>query len=303
MSLTSYRAALLRVNVWPLYPSQYECQALSISIKFLLDLSACGLQNKNIHSKEYEMKIIESIKAIKVKNPWTPAAVILAIGLAVGGAFIGNGIYQSLARRTVSVKGLSERDVIADLAVWNININKTGKDLAQLQTDIDADIAKIRKFFISAGFADSEIQNRRVMVRDNFNAYGDNKNPNMRYSIETGIALRSGDVNLVDSVSRRMGELVKQGIQISDDYSGPMFIFNGLNDIKISMIAEATKNATESGQQFAKDANASLGKIQSANQGVFSIESRDPTDRWSNDEKQSIYKKVRVVSTISFYLK
>jgi hypothetical protein len=208
-----------------------------------------------------------------------------------------------MARRIVSVKGLAERDVIADLAVWNININKTGGDLARLQTDIDSDIAKIRKFFISAGFTDTEIQNRRVMVRDNFSAYSENKNPNMRYSIETGVTLRSDDVNLVDSVSRKMGELVKQGIQISDDYSGPMFIFNGLNDIKISMIAEATKNATESGRQFAKDAHASLGKIQTANQGVFSIESRDPTDRWSNDEKQSIYKKVRVVSTISFYLR
>ena len=77
----------------------------------------------------------------------------------------------------------------------------------------------------------------------------------------------------------------------------------GLNDIKISMIEQATKNATAAGEQFAKDADARLGKIKSANQGVFSIESRDPTDSWSSNERQAINKKVRVVATITFYLK
>jgi hypothetical protein len=107
----------------------------------------------------------------------------------------------------------------------------------------------------------------------------------------------------VDAASRRMGDLVRQGVAITEDYAGPTYIFNGLNDIKISMIEQATKNATDAGRQFAKDANAKLGKIMSANQGIFSIEARDPLDRWSNDEKQSINKKVRVVSTVTFYLR
>jgi hypothetical protein len=115
--------------------------------------------------------------------------------------------------------------------------------------------------------------------------------------------IRSNNVQLVDSVSRRMGELVRRGITVTEDYMGPIYIFNGLNDIKISMIEQATKNATAAGEQFAKDANARLGKIKSANQGVFSIESRDPTDSWSSNERQAINKKVRVVATITFYLK
>jgi hypothetical protein len=115
--------------------------------------------------------------------------------------------------------------------------------------------------------------------------------------------VRSKQVMLVDAMSRRMGELVRRGITITEDYSGPVYIFNGLNDIKIPMIEQATKNATAAGQQFAKDADAKLGKIKTANQGVFSIESRDPIDRWSSDERQAINKKVRVVATITFYLK
>ena len=233
--------------------------------------------------------------------------VVLSLGIALGGYFIGNGIYRAMSGRTVTVKGLAERDVIADTAVWNIKINDVGGDLTALQAQIDSDIADIHTFLTDAGFAPSDIQNLRVQVRDKYAGYSDaelkNQNNDGRYVIETGVMVRSNDVMLVDAVSRRMGELVRCGITITEDYSGPIYIFNGLNDIKISMIEQATKNATAAGEQFAKDADARLGKIKSANQGVFSIESRDPTDSWSSNERQAINKKVRVVATITFYLK
>ena len=233
--------------------------------------------------------------------------IVLSLGIALGGYFIGNGIYRAMSGRTVTVKGLAERDVIADTAVWNIKINGVGGDLTILQSQIDSDIADIHTFLTDAGFSPSDIQNLRVQVRDKYAGYSDaelkNQNNDGRYVIETGVMVRSNNVMLVDAVSRRMGELVRRGITITEDYAGPIYIFNGLNDIKISMIEQATKNATAAGEQFAKDADARLGKIKSANQGVFSIESRDPTDTWSSNERQAINKKVRVVATITFYLK
>ena len=233
--------------------------------------------------------------------------IVLALGVALGGFFIGDGIYRAMSGRTVTVKGLAERDVVADTAVWNIKINGVGGDLTVLQNEIDNDIAEIHSFLTDAGFNESEIQNLRVQVRDKYAGYSDaelkSQNNDGRYVIDTGVMVRSDNVALVDSVSRKMGELVRRGITVTEDYSGPTYIFNGLNDIKISMIEQATKNATAAGEQFAKDADARLGKIKSANQGVFSIEARDPIDRWSSDEKQSINKKVRVVATITFYLK
>ena len=232
---------------------------------------------------------------------------VLAVGVALGGFFIGDGIYRAMSGRTVTVKGLAERDVVADTAVWNIKINGVGGDLTVLQQQIDEDINEIHAFLIDSGFSPTDIQNLRVQVRDKYAGYSDaelkNQQHDGRYVIETGVKVRSNNVDLVDAVSRRMGELVRRGITITEDYAGPIYIFNGLNEIKISMIEQATKNATAAGQQFAKDADARLGKIKSANQGVFSIESRDPTDSWSSNERQSINKKVRVVATITFYLK
>ena len=248
------------------------------------------------------MKITNKLKS------WSGIWIsVLAIGVAMGGYFIGDGIYRAMSGRTVTVKGLAERDVVADTAVWNIKINGVGGDLAQLQSEIDEDIAQIHAFLIDAGFAPDDIQNLRIQVRDKYAGYSDaelkNQQNDGRYVIDTGVMVRSKQVMLVDAMSRRMGELVRRGITITEDYSGPVYIFNGLNDIKIPMIEQATKNATAAGQQFAKDADAKLGKIKTANQGVFSIESRDPIDRWSSDERQAINKKVRVVATITFYLK
>ena len=248
------------------------------------------------------MKILEKIRLIP--DIWV---VALSVGIALGGYFIGNGVYRASTIRTVTVKGLAERDVVADTAVWSIKINGVGGDLSTLQKRIDDDITQIYGFLMGAGFAASDIQNLRVQVRDKYAGYSDTElkgaRNDGRYVIETGVMVRSHDVALVDRVSRRMGELVRRGITITEDYAGPIYIFNGLNDIKISMIEQATQNATAAGQQFARDAHAKLGRIKTASQGVFSIESRDPTDSWSSNERNSINKKVRVVSTITFYLK
>jgi len=243
----------------------------------------------------------------KIKNLPLVWVIIMAFGVALGGFFIGNGVYKSLAKRTVTVKGLAEMDVVADTAIWNIKFNRVGGDLVKVQAAIDNDIEKTHNFLLDNGFHEDELQNLRITVRDKYAGYSDaqrqGQDSNDRYVVETGVMVRTDSVDLVDGVSRKMGDLVRQGVTVTEDYAGPIYVFNGLNDIKIKMIEMATKNATAAGEQFAKDANAKLGKIQSANQGVFSISARDQTDAWSDNERQSINKRVRVVTTITFYLR
>ncbi len=251
---------------------------------------------------------------INTNHPLFWPALFLAIGILIAGASVGYGVYRSRAMRTVTVKGLAETEVVADFAIWNISMNKVGGDLTVVQKQVDMDLEKMRTFLQNRGFNESEIKTQRIKVRDKFTGYSEmqiremqkasmNKENSDRYVIETGLTVRSLNVDLIDRVSRELGELVKQGITIAEDYFGPIFIFNGLNDIKVSMIESATKNARASAEQFARDADAKLGDIQTANQGVFTIEARDSSDPWGNNEKQSINKKVRVVSTITYYLK
>ena len=182
-----------------------------------------------------EMKVFKKFKNLPII--WV---VILSFGVALGGFFIGNGVYRSLARRTVTVKGLAEMDVVADTAVWNIKFNRVGGDLARVQAAIDEDMQKTYAFLIDNGFEESELQNLRITVRDKYAGYSDaqrmDQDKSDRYVVETGVMVRSNSVNLVDAVSRKMGDLVRQGVTVTEDYTGPIYVFNGLNDIKIQMI-------------------------------------------------------------------
>ena len=240
--------------------------------------------------------------------------IVPALLLMAGLALVGSGIFRAFNQRVVSVKGLAEKEVVADTAIWNIGISRVGDDLVHVQTLADADVAKVKKFLMGIGFKEDEVQLQRISVRDKFSGYSVEYMRNQirenakngikgldRYVIGTGLTVRSNNVNLVDGASRRLGELVKQGIAIGESYNGPSYIYNGLNDIKVEMIERATKNAREAAAQFAKDADAAIGAIKSANQGVFSIEARDDAGDWN--EKNHIKKKVRVVSTITYYLK
>ena len=150
------------------------------------------------------MKISEKFKSIP-----TLWVIILAFSVALAGFFVGNGVYQSVASRTVTVKGLAELDVVADTAVWNIRFSRVGGDLAKLQSDIDSDVKKVYDFLQSNGFKDNEIQNLRLQVRDKYAGYSDierkGQDSNDRFVIETGVMVRSNSVDLVDAVSRKMG--------------------------------------------------------------------------------------------------
>jgi hypothetical protein len=125
-----------------------------------------------------------------------------------------------------------------------------------------------------------------------------NVNPSpFRYNITSVVTVMSDNVDLVRELMSEQGELLKQGIAVSgQDYQYQVqFLFTNLNDIKPSMIEEATKNARAAADKFAKDSESKLGKIQSANQGQFTV-----TDR---DANTPYVKNVRVVSTINYYLK
>ena len=110
----------------------------------------------------------------------------------------------------------------------------------------------------------------------------------------------------MDNVEKALNStaiLISQGIVFdSQSYGSPVsYIFTKLNDIKPQMLEEATKNAQAAAAEFAKSSNSVVGKIKYANQGVFSILPSEQTAGAS--EASQIDKKVRVVSTVEYWLK
>lgn len=232
------------------------------------------------------------------------ASIVLAIGLFLAGFFPGFYYYQAkINSNFVTVKGLAEMDVRADLAVWNLKFVVTNDNLQVGQQEIARQRSIIYAFLQKQGLSAQEISEGRIETTDLLaNPYRGNNDMTSRYIISQALTVRSSNVDLVEKSLRNNGDLVAQGIVLDGQaYSAPVsYIFTKLNEVKPQMLEEATKNAEAAAQEFAKSSNSKVGRIRRASQGVFSILPRVQTPDAS--ETQQIDKQVRVVSTIEYWL-
>jgi hypothetical protein len=231
------------------------------------------------------------------------AGALVGLGVAAGGYFIGTGYYDAhMGNRVVSVKGLSERNVTADLAFWPIRFVATGNDLTEVQGKIRADAQAIREFLGKYGFEDASIELQSLQVTD-VAAQPYRSGPiDNRFIISQLLMLRSEEVEKVAEAARSASELVEAGVILSSDMgpSQPIYLFKSLAELKPEMLDEATARAREAAQSFAEDSDSKLGGIKRANQGVFQILARDQAPGIS--ESSQIAKRVRVVSSIDYFL-
>ena len=232
------------------------------------------------------------------------AALLIGIGLALGGWFVGNGFVRSrLGVRSVSVKGLAERDVRADLAIWPLRFVATGNDLAAVREKIVGDEAAVRKFVQDGGLREAGVEVTGFEVTDALAQIYRSGPVESRFVMAETLVVRSPDVDGVAALAQRVGELVSGGVVLSSDggaASGPVYLFTGLNQAKPEMVAEATRNARASAEQFATDSGSRLGGIRSASQGLFQILARDEAP--GLQEPYQIAKRLRVVSTVEYFL-
>ncbi|QTD57147.1 SIMPL domain-containing protein [Parasphingorhabdus cellanae] len=231
----------------------------------------------------------------KKNNVLLVSAGLLTIGLIAGGYLLGDGLLRSkMADRSVTVRGLAEREVTADLATWTIAYSAQSTNLAEAQADMDRDTAAIGKFFTELGFEADALKPTGA----NVNQYSSNGIP--RYTIRQRLSLRTDDIEKAQAAVARQFDLVRRGV-VLEDGSGMSYTFTKLDEIKPEMVAEATKDARKSAEQFAEDSGTDVGGIKSATQGYFSINSRDG-DGGGYGVTDTPYKKVRVVTTVNFYL-
>ncbi|HBI80187.1 MAG TPA: SIMPL domain-containing protein, partial [Marinobacter adhaerens] len=206
------------------------------------------------------------------------ASVILGVSAIISAALIGNGLTDlRTGDRYVTVKGVAEREVNADLALWPIRFLATGASLSEAQERARSSRDAIMAFLKLQAIDQNAVELQRLDVTDTrANPYQAN-NGEQKFIISQTLMVRSTDIDRIRQAAQGVSELVDSGVVLSSDYgpSGPTYVFNGLNDIKPEMIAEATASAREAADQFAQDAKAELGGLRRANQGVFQILARD----------------------------
>ena len=221
------------------------------------------------------------------------AGALIALGLCLGGLFIYCGIKKFANKdRAVSVKGLSTREVEADYAVWPLSYAWNGNDLPALYEKVEQVTARVKKHLLSLGFEESDIRQGSISVSNNWDSYYGNR-PEFKYTLSTSLIVSTDKVQLVVASQGKEASLLKEGIIVKTETWNLDYQFNGLPELKPSMIEEATQNARAVAKKFAEDAKCSLGSIRRASQGQFSIES---------DQYQPWVKHVRVVTTVDYFL-
>ncbi len=223
------------------------------------------------------------------------SAGLLTLGMIAGGYLLGDGLTRARAAdRSVTVRGLAERDVTADLATWTIAYSANGTDLPTVRADIDASTTALTDYFRTLGFKADELKPSGAGV----NQYLNNGVNNI--TITQRMQLRTTDIARAQRAVAQQFDLVRRGVTLQDG-SAMTYSFTKLNAIKPDMVADATRDARKAAEQFAKDSGTGVGGIKSATQGYFSIEPRDGEQ--ANGGSDTPYKKVRVVTTVDFYLK
>lgn len=224
--------------------------------------------------------------------------ICIMLGLMFLGAMMPVAVkVMRSSNRTVYVKGLCEREVKADKVIWPITFKVMSNDNQQLYAEIARQQEEVLRFLQRNGIAGEDVSVANPAISDKFaNEYGDN-NRAYRYIATSVITVCSSQVDLVRSLMSRQSELLTKNVLIAENnWENPVeFTYEALNDIKPEMIEEATRNAREAAEKFAKDSGSKLGKISDASQGTFTISNRD--------QNTPYIKKVRVVTSVSYYLK
>lgn len=229
-------------------------------------------------------------------------SLIIAAGAVLAMTILGWFLADAIVSfktwdRVVTVKGLSEREYLADQVTWPIQFTEAGNDLNRLYQTIASHSETVKAFLTREGIPVSEITLGQPEITDKLaQQYGGNNRAEFRYSAIQTITVYSTDVPKVREVMSNIASLLQEGVVLSvQQYNAQTdYMFTRLNEVKPAMIEEATVNAREVAEKFASDSKSRLGKIRTANQGQFSI--------FARDSHHPHIKKVRVVSTIQYTL-
>jgi len=221
-------------------------------------------------------------------------AVILSVGLMVMGWSIKCGIDNFANKdRKVTVKGLAEREVPADQVTWSISTTEMGDDLPELYNRISRQADKIKQFMVKNGLNEREITINPPSVNDlEANTWSENRK-NYRYTASTTVTVYTKEVEKVNKVIYKQGDLLRQGVAIESGY--PDYEYVSFQEMKPVMMEEAIKNAKKTADQFAEASGSDLGGILNAGQGQFEIDDRD--------QNTPYIKKIRVVTTVTYALR
>lgn len=213
------------------------------------------------------------------------SSVIIGICIVASAAIFANAYkYKFRTTENITVTGLAEVDFTSDLIVWEGNYSRKSFELKDAYAQLKQDEQAIRQYLKGKGIADSSIIISAVDLQKEFNNTYD-KNGSMISSVFNGynltqrIKIQSRDIEKVENISRQVTELIESGIEFNS--IPPSYYYTKLADLKMNLLAQASKDAMQRAETIANSADSKLDKLKKASMGVFQITGRNSNEEFS----------------------
>lgn len=233
--------------------------------------------------------------------------VFIALGTIISTYILSGAVveFQKLQNQTIRVTGSASQNVTSDSSSWSISFKTRKPTLQEGYAKLNSDAKKIKAFLVSNGVEEKNINFSSVGSYENYKRTpnGQSTNEIETYTVYQSVTVKSDDIVILTELSGKVDELINQDINMNAD--AVSYYVSNLDDIKIKMVGEASKNAKERAQSMVKGTNGKIGVMNNARMGVFQIVPVDSTDvsDYGYNDTSSIEKKVVATVTATFTVK
>ncbi len=208
------------------------------------------------------------------------ASAIIITALIFASAFKN----RNAGRDAIQVTGLGKKDFVSDLIVWSGTFTRKNINLKDAYSELDRDRESIQKYLVSKGIQPDNIIFSAVDIRKEYDDVFSNEGRRMKsvfsgFSLQQSVQIESNEVNKVEEISRKVSELINSGVEFYSDH--PQYYYTKLSELKIEMIAEATRDAKTRAQRIAENAGCRVGNLRKADMGVFQITAQNSAEDFS----------------------
>jgi hypothetical protein len=215
----------------------------------------------------------------------TLQTVIIGFSIIITAWVLGNAFQnRNKSANTISVTGLGTKDFVSDLIVWSGNFSKRNPVLKDAYAELDKDRETIRTYLKKKGIPDASIVFSAVGINKEFETVYDTE-MNVKeqrfagYLLDQTVTIESKEVDKIEDISRQVSELINSGVEFYSQE--PQYYYTKLSELKIEMIAQATKDANERAERIADNAGSSIGSLKTASMGVFQIVAQNSAEDFS----------------------
>jgi len=219
-----------------------------------------------------------------MKSTGLLVAITGAIGLIIMSLIFSNAYkFKFKSTQTITVNGNAKKDFEADLVKWNASYSRKSGDIKSASSLIANDREQVRSFLLAQGIKAQEIKFEAISINKEFEYHTDERgnsyNTFSGYTLSQTVSVESQDLDKVDNASREISTLISDGLELSS--STPNYYYSKLEDLKLELISQASKNARQRAENIAKEAGSSLGNLVKADLGVFQITGQNDNEDFS----------------------